>query len=210
MIIWLVISGALVTALLASMLFVDHPLALLVKETLLAKRTTDFMAADVPDVLFLFVCIVTPLAWTLYYLDRRRGVRTRRTDFACLVGSVVPLSFIVKHVLKFAFGRIETRYWLLHPGLPEFRWFSGAEHYNGFPSGHMTVFGVFFLAWAKYYPERRPVAIGLLSALGVVLIATDYHYLSDVLAGLSVAFAMVFLYPADTPDARCSRRKPVA
>ena len=47
----------------------------------------------------------------------------------------------------------------------------------------MTVFTAFGIAVWLYYPHyRRPVIITLL-ILGAALIATDYHFLSDVIAG---------------------------
>lgn len=47
----------------------------------------------------------------------------------------------------------------------------------------MTVFSAFFAAIWFFYPRYRSISIGLGLVLAVALVATDYHFLSDVIAG---------------------------
>jgi hypothetical protein len=190
----------------ASYFFLDHALALFVKNTILSNQKTAVLAADIPDVLLPMVCIVSVLAWAVYFFDRHRGVLAKRTSFALLVGTTLPLTFMLKDALKFAFGRINTRYWLLHSGLSEFHWFSGADNYNGFPSGHMSVFTVLLLAAGTYYPGLKNVSYGLLAALALALIATDYHFLSDIIAGVYLAPIIHFSVIRILPVMPVSRR----
>jgi len=188
-----------------SYFFLDHAIAFYVKNTILSDNKTALLSANIPDVLFPLVCIITVLAWAVYFFDRRKGVLEKRTYFALLVGTMLPLTFLLKDALKFAFGRINTRYWLLNPGLPEFQWFSGADNYNGFPSGHMSVLGVLLIALGKQYPKLRNASNGLLAALALSLIATDYHFLSDIIAGLYLALIIYFFAVRILPGVRSSR-----
>lgn len=176
----------------AGYFFADHALALFIKRAVLSERKTSLLAADIPDVLLPLVVIVTGLAWALYIFDRRSGALGKRASCALLVGTTLPLAFALKDALKFAFGRINTRAWLLHPDWPEFRCFSGAEHYHGFPSGHMAVFTVLFVAVGAYYPRVRTAAPVLLTLLALALLVTDYHFLSDILAGAYLALIIHF------------------
>ena len=59
---------------------------------------------------------------------------------------------------------------------------SGSD-YHAFPSGHTAavcaVAGVF---WAAY-PSFRPLCVGIVVAAAVPLILSDFHFVSDVIAG---------------------------
>jgi membrane-associated phospholipid phosphatase len=180
---WLLFSAASV--------FLDHPLALFMYKTILSNRNIAIVNANIPDILLPFVCVVSTAAWTLYFMDKRKGIRTQRTLMSKLIGISLPLSFLAKDALKFAFGRINTRYWLYNPDQPEFRLLSGSEYYHGFPSGHMAVFSALLIAMSLYYPRYRGVTTGLLVALSAALIATNYHFLSDVIAGYFLGLAVV-------------------
>jgi membrane-associated phospholipid phosphatase len=71
----------------------------------------------------------------------------------------------------------------------QFNWFHGAG-IGCFPSGHMTVFTAFGVAiWYSYPRCRRLTALGLV-LLGMALIVTDYHFLSDVIAGAYVGLLL--------------------
>ena len=163
--------------------FLDRVIALGVMELLklspLVYRTT----ANIPDLLLLLVCISTATMWTIYFFLVKRGVDNEQTRFLRLAATAVPVAYVLKSFLQFAFGRINTRAWLLVSGPIDFRLFQGTGERGGFPSGHMTVFTAFFAAVWCWYPRYRPLSASLLLTLGVALIATDYHFLSDVIAG---------------------------
>jgi membrane-associated phospholipid phosphatase len=57
----------------------------------------------------------------------------------------------------------------------------------------MVVIVTLLAALWRFYPKSRPCCLLLGLILGVALIATDYHFLSDVIAG---AYVGVFLESA--------------
>ncbi len=164
----------------------DKPVAFFVKKVLMAKM--DVFSSNVPDVLFLIVCVVSGASWAAYLYLTRHGVYNQHTRFSRMIAVTLPLTFVAKSVLKMIVGRIDARFWVQYPRAREFHWFHGSGNYTSFPSGHMAVFTAFFLAVARYYPRYRYAAYGCLAVLSVALIATNYHFLSDVIAGAYVGF----------------------
>ena len=53
----------------------------------------------------------------------------------------------------------------------------------GFPSGHMAVFTTLAVACWLFFPKVRAACLAGIAALGVALIATGQHFLSDLIAG---------------------------
>lgn len=171
-----------------SYFFLDQEIALFIQRVALSGRHYSFFSSDIPDTLLLMVCFITVLAWPLYIHDKYKGVYGIRRAFSLFLGISIPLSFCLKSVLKFVFGGINTRYWLADPVARQFHWFHGYENYGGFPSGHMAVFTVLLLGLRDYYPRHRTAYAGFLFALALALILTDYHFLSDVIAGAYLGY----------------------
>jgi hypothetical protein len=97
-------------------------------------------SANIPNFLFSIVCLITIIAWTAYFYLTHKGIYNTHTRFFQLVAITIPLTYFLKSTLKHAIGRIDTRFWLRHPGFKEFHWFHGGGNYTSFPSGHMAVF----------------------------------------------------------------------
>lgn len=154
--------------------------------------------SNIPDLLLVFVVILTSLSWMGYFYLVRRNIHDQRTLFCYVTGTVLPLSFGMKIVLKWLFGRTETRTWLSDPSLYGFHWFAGTEGFQGFPSGHMLVFTPLLLALWHFYPRYRLYYGIVWFCLGAALITTEYHFLSDVLAGAYIG-AVVYLSVSRTP-----------
>ena len=169
----------------------DLPLAAWIAEYLGANAPY-VKTTDMPDLLPITAVILTSLSWMVYFYLVRRNIHDQRTLFCRVTGTVLPLSFGMKTVLKWLFGRTETRTWLLDPSLYGFHWFAGKEGFQGFPSGHMLVFTPLFLALWHFYPRYRLYYEVVWFCLGAALIATEYHFLGDVLAGAYIG-AMVYL-----------------
>ncbi len=176
-----------------SYFFLDRKLALFVAKIWTSSARLSIFSANIPDVLFPLVCLVTAFAWTAYFYLARKGVHNRHTRFFLLVANTIPLAFFLKSVLKYLFGRINTRFWLRHMNFTEFHWFHGVGHYTGFPSGHMAVFTTLALALWKFYPAHRSVYLGFLGALALALIVTNYHFISDIIAGVYLGFIIHLL-----------------
>ncbi len=175
------VALAVLAGVLFSMRFLDLAAAGWIAEYLRGHPLSN-RVADLPDLLLLLVVVLTTASWAAFGYFRRRGVQDARCDFLRLTGSVLPLAFLIKTLLKWLFGRIETREWLLHPEAYGFHWFAGDEGFNGFPSGHMLVLTPLFLAFWQFYPRYRPLYALVWSGLAIALVLTDYHFLSDVIA----------------------------
>lgn len=140
-------------------------------------------AAKIPDVLLMAVVILTSLSWISYFSLIRLNIHDQHTLLCRLTGTVLPLAYGVKAILKWFFGRTEPRTWVSDPNLYGFHWFAGTEGFQAFPSGHMLVLTPLFLVLSNFFPRYRfYYGVGWF-CLGAALIATDFHYLSDVLVG---------------------------
>jgi len=172
-----------ILAVLASWHFLDTRVALAVMGLL---KSSDFLQAGIskiPDVLFLLVCVGSTLLWSNYLILRQRGIINDQSRFSRLAGSAIPLAYFLKWLCKLVFGRINTRVWLVNQGSDDFHWFHGGGDYSSFPSGHMAIFTAFLAAVWLFYPRYRYISAGFLLGLAVALVITDYHFVSDVIAG---------------------------
>jgi membrane-associated phospholipid phosphatase len=163
--------------------FVDREIALFVGKVFYRNPVWSKYTAVIPDLLFLLVCLTTVSAFICYQYRARKGIYDEDTKFFQLVAFAIPASFLIKSVLKFVFGRINTRVWLDHHDWYGFHFFQGSGDYGGFPSGHMVVFATFAAAFSRRYPRYNSLYLFFLLLLAAALITTNYHFLSDVVAG---------------------------
>lgn len=160
----------------------DRAIALWIMQYLTAN-TPYLKTTNIKDHLMIIVVLLTSLSWLTYLYLFHQNIYDRRLVFCSVIGTVLPLSFAVKTVLKWLFGRTETQTWLQNQNLYQFHWFSGTNGFEGFPSGHMLVFTPLFLTLWHFYPRYRLYYGGLWLLLGVALVVTEYHFLSDVIVG---------------------------
>ncbi len=179
--------------LFCSYYFFDSRIALFIAKIWTSNARLAIFSTNIPDFLFPLVCLITVMAWTSYFYLARRGIHNKHTQFFLLVANTIPLTFFLKSALKYLFGRINTRFWLRHPQWTEFHWFHGIGNYTGFPSGHMAVFTALALALWKFYPAHRALYLGFLGALALALVITNYHFISDILAGAYLGFIIHLL-----------------
>ncbi len=187
-------------------LYLDIRLAEFVTELVGFGRLTSARVSDLPDLLLLMVCVVTVVSWTGRLVLSRKSVESFNLEFLEYIGCAVPLAFILKQVLKELFGRTNTRFWLLHPDQFGFHWFHGGGDFSAFPSGHMAVFAVLLMGVSRYFPRLTPVCSAFLFALALALVITQYHFFSDIVAGLYLGLivdsltrqGLSFLHPS--PD----------
>jgi membrane-associated phospholipid phosphatase len=170
--------------------YLDAPLASLVRDRLFTNLKWSNLTSNLPDLLLLVVLITSAAALILYRIRVRRGIDDAVTRLAKLVSWAAPASYLTKAVLKFVFGRVNTRTWLQQPELYGFHWFQRRPGCEGFPSGHMLVVVTLLAALWRFYPKVRPWCLVLGVTLGVALVATDYHFLSDVIAGAYLGAAV--------------------
>lgn len=183
--------------------FVDVPVGLFVKNNLYASPRWSRLTSDLPDLLFTVVLLTTLAALSIYVLRSKKGIYDDLTRFAQLLTWAAPVSFAVKHFLKFVFGRYNTRYWVQDPSLYGFYWFQRRPGCDGFPSGHMVVVVALLAALWRFYPKSRPYCLITAGLLALALVSTNYHFVSDVVIGAylgvlieAVAFRVLLREPS--------------
>jgi len=121
------------------------------------------------------------------------------------VANSVAIAIFIKDALKAPFGRYWPTTWvqnnpsLIHDNAYGFHWFHKGVIYQSFPSGHTTVAVTFMVALWLIFPRSIWRWLGLLVALAVVagLLACDYHFIGDCIAGAWVGsvVAVYVLFP---------------
>lgn len=180
---WIVSSLLVASLTLLCVHFIDVPVALFVKNYLYANPRWSKLTSNLPDLLLMVVLITTLVGFSIYLIRVKKGIYDELTDFAKIVTWAGPVSFVVKHFLKFVFGRYNTRRWVEDPSLYGFYWFQRRPGCDGFPSGHMVVLVTLLAALWRFYPRSRPFCLITGSLLAIALVTTNYHYVSDVIAG---------------------------
>ena len=173
---------------ICSYCFLDARTALFLNRLWTSHARLSIFSANIPDFLFAIVCLITGVAWTAYYYLTSKGIYNTHTRFFQLIAITIPLTFFLKSALKHAVGRINTRFWLRHPGFKEFRWLHGVGNYTSFPSGHVAVFMALAVALWRFYPRYQSTYFGVLSLLALALVLTNYHFISDVIAGAYLGY----------------------
>ena len=163
--------------------FLDAGIALWFNEWLRSDPELWGYTSRIPDLLLPAVLLLSGAMWAMYLRRVRRGSRDEKTRFFLVAGTAMPVAYVTKQALKFVFGRMNTRVWLENPEDLTFHWFHGGGHYASFPSGHMAVFSALAAACWLFFPKYRAVCLAGIAALGFAMIVTDYHFLSDVIAG---------------------------
>lgn len=189
---------AALTLVILTIHLLDIPLASLIAKYPMG-HSPHIRNSNIPDSLLTTVITLASLSWMAYFYLVRRQIHNQHRLFCRVIGIVLPLSFGIKIVLKWLFGGIETRTWLSNPSQYGFHWFAGKEGFQGFPSGHMLVLTPLFLALWHYYPRYRLQYGVIWFCLGATLILTEYHFLSDVLAGAYIG-AFVYLIVSSRLD----------
>ena len=177
---------ALVTYL--CMVYLDPTVALQIKQHLYANRIWSKYTALIPDALLILVVLVTVGSYLMYRIRVARRLFDLYTVLYKMMAIATPVSYGIKSIAKYLFGRITTREWLQTSGDLGFHWFSGGDRFNGFPSGHMVVITVLIAVLWRLQPCFRLLYLFLLLTLAMALIATNYHFLSDVITGAYLGF----------------------
>ena len=170
--------------------WVDGPVALL-----LDKHMPQVIAsheAAVPDLLLPVTLAISAASWTGYaWLTFRKSKSPLRPIFG-QIGFASLLLFAAKDALQL-FCRSKPKAMAGRHGpcpIP-------ISHDDGvpgaFPSGHMSVFTPVFIALYRIFPWLRNWWISLWVALALALVAGNYHFVSDVIAGAYLGYVINFL-----------------
>ena len=113
------------------------------------------------------------------------------------VGVSILLTFVMKNDLKWIFSRDWPLTWThdnpswISNHAYGFQWFQGRvfqgnDTTGSFPSGHTAIAFATLMPIGLMIRRAMPYCIALAALEGVSMIAFDYHFLSDVLAGVLV------------------------
>lgn len=147
----------------------------------------------------------SPLILALAMLRRAWGP-LGRCQWALVVAC---LSLMVADEFRESLGAMCGRYWpetwhddnpsLIGTGAYGFRWFALGDDTGSFPSGHAArILGFASVFWIAI-PRSRAVCIVVCLPMLLSLVAMDYHFVSDVIAG-SVLGGIVGMYAARLAD----------
>jgi membrane-associated phospholipid phosphatase len=216
---WLLLLAVTAPCLVISYEFLDRPIAFHVHEHV--RHYPIFArATELPE-------LVAPVgAFVLLWLGIR-ALLARPLSSLQTVILLCSLSLVVtdalKRELKAAFGRTWPETWvrdnpsLIRDGAYGFHPFHGGPAFAAFPSGHTAaVCSVVAVLWLLY-PRWRWLYAALVLVVAGGLVAADYHFLSDVIAGafigISIGWMSVRMWNAGTlgsrvPDARAAGLPP--
>jgi membrane-associated phospholipid phosphatase len=116
---------------------------------------------------------------------------------------VAGISLIVADDFRISLGDVFGRYWpetwqhdnpsLIGTGTYGFHPFQRGDDIGSFPSGHACRILGFATVWVIAMPQSRMIATVLCAPMLVSLVAMNYHFVSDVIAG-SVLGALIATY----------------
>jgi membrane-associated phospholipid phosphatase len=185
---WCLLFAATLAATAVAMHWLDRPLALYFTAN---ARRLSALGAGLSSAMLITgeMAVVVGLAGTRI----ARG-RLPKAGKALLLACCASLcAFAVNDdVLKIIFGRPDPGLFLFAATPPHFHFLQG-DGRSSFPSGHMVMAAAFAIALARIYPRTLAVFIILLCLAGALLVVGDWHFLSDVLAGVFIGGTAGFI-----------------
>lgn len=189
---WIAWATATLAAIVLSYNFVDRPLAYWVHDSLRHYKIFVWMTLPPEWLPPVAVMIVAGLGFYILFINSLS--KLAEAALLCSVSLIVTRA--AKDQLKVAFGRTWPETWvnnnpsLIHDGVYGFNPFHGGAGFESFPSGHAApICAVAAILWV-YYPHFR-VAYLLVAALVMIgLVGTNYHFVSDVIAGAFVGVSV--------------------
>jgi membrane-associated phospholipid phosphatase len=183
---WLASLVLTAAAVYASVVWLDRPLALWIRDTFGERH----IPVELTDSTILSIPLIAALAFVICgvaALARRRFSKIETTVMICTISTLGAIA--VKDQLKFVFGRTWPASWapgivsLLADNAYGFHYFHSGRSFESFPSGHATVAAaVLSIPWILY-SELRVVCAAAIIAIDLGLVALNLHFLSDVIAG---------------------------
>lgn len=119
-------------------------------------------------------------------ISGRAGDAARILILAC--GASI-LAYASNHLLKIVFGRPVPLTVRQINGQLVFHFFHG-NHHSSFPSGHMALLAAFATVLWQSYPGMRLFLPAVLCVAGAAMVAGNWHYVSDIIAGAALGIAM--------------------
>jgi undecaprenyl-diphosphatase len=184
----LVVLGALIPV---SIRYFDRPIADFAETHIVDIQGLGRIAA-LPGWLLL-PALLAPFA--IIILNRPLTSKLAQTAMTSSL-SIIWTSATVEIVLKRFFGRLQTSSWILQHAYG-FHFFAGTEQqFRSFPSGEGAILSAVICVLWPAYPRLR----GLLALLAIgetfLILSLNWHFLSDVIAGVLVGVVGSFVATA--------------
>jgi membrane-associated phospholipid phosphatase len=192
------LAGAVTTIslILLSIAYIDRPVARFMAIHVHDRLPFIAMAAiaNLPSPLATVALVgIVIAAWCGVALDR-----TGRMVLAIALATFVAI--MIKNQLKFDFGRVWPQSYPF-PGIHDhpsylndhvfgFFPFHGGNSYASFPSGHTTAITAPMAVLWMLVPRYRPIWGGAIVLVVIGLIAADFHFVSDTIAGFALGITV--------------------
>lgn len=168
--------------------FVDRPVALFVARHKLAATPHLVWFTEPPPLVQGWTPLVAALVLASWGLAAPR--RWQRVVLAACV------ALIVADQCRESLGDLCGRYWpetwhdnnpsLIGTGAYGFHPFQVGDDVGSFPSGHAARIAAFLGVFWAAYPRSRAICLAIGVPLAVSLVAMNYHFVGDVIAGATI------------------------
>ena len=191
----LVATSAGGVAILIGIAGLDQPIASWVHLHLAAERQIFAALTHIVDPLLPLGTLVLLAAGSALF-SRLAPRPWARTLVVCALAVV--LAVALKDQAKYLFGRLWPETWVdnnpswIGTGAYGFHPFHGGRGWASFPSGHMTLVTAPATVLATIIPRLRWLAMLATGLVAVGLLGSNYHYLSDIIAGTMLGSACGF------------------
>jgi membrane-associated phospholipid phosphatase len=193
----LIVGGACILAVVVAYFFVDRQVAIFVHEHEIAKTVGLVWLTYPPPIVQAWSPLV--LATLIVYRAWKPWSHWQQVFFVAFV------SLIVADQCRESLGDLSGRYWpetwrdnnpsLIGNGSYGFHPFQSGDDTGSFPSGHAArILGFVAVLWFGL-PGRRWIYAVVVAPMLVALVAMNYHFVGDVIAG-SVLGGIVGAYAA--------------
>jgi membrane-associated phospholipid phosphatase len=195
--VWGIAALATVIAIVVCYFFLDRPFALFAHTYLRPARFAYFDFFDLLTLIPEPIPVIAAVIFAALGIRALTGRALPRPFEVALVLSVTALcTTMINRQLKFAFGRTWPETWtgsnpsFIQDGVYGFFPFHGGAGYAALPSGHMAaICAVATILWLCY-PRLQPLYVFVVALVLVGLLGANYHFLSDIIAGVFVGVSM--------------------
>jgi membrane-associated phospholipid phosphatase len=188
-VVWLVSLAGVSAAVIVSVLWLDRPIALLAYGWFGLYRTVQHLG-ETTDFFGHLVVLGFAVLLARWMLARRFGMIDVVANL-CIV--TLAVAGPLRSWLKFIFGRTWPAYGqpsFIFEGVYGFHPFHGGPDFGSFPSGHAAaVCAVAVILWI-YLPMLRALCALSVATISVALLAGDFHFLSDIIAGAFIGASL--------------------
>lgn len=183
-----------------SYLWIDRPVAVLAHDLIRSKAPVTALCtrlSALPDLLtglWMIIVLIAPVfLWAV--TTSRITLRGRLQELSIAACGSFLLSATAKMLLKWTFGRTWPETWIygnpsyIRDGVYGFFPLHGGAGWSSFPSGHMAAATTIAMIGWRFAPNLRPLWTIIAAGAAIGLVAMNFHFVSDVIAGGYIGMA---------------------